>query len=686
MSQEPSTPAEPAPLPAAGAPPAWNFAESRVGPVLALVLAVAIAFSGTLEGAFVHDDSTLIVQDYRIRSLDNLGILWTGAFYGPGSPYQHYRPVTTTTFALDYAIWQLDPFGYHLTNLILHLAVVLAWWAWLRRLFPDGRLALIAALWFAVHPLQTEAVANIKGRCELLSLLFLLGSLHAHRTALTASRGRFIAWSALGGVLLLLGLLSKEGALVGPGLVLIADRAVPVHGTGRRTIVAVALGTLAVALFFVLHAEMLGSWGTGVRAYSDLGAGAGLRIPRALAVLGRSFLLHLAPTGMAADYALNHRPELLPIPWLHPAVLLGFGGLAALAIAAARRGSGADAGAVAFGAGWVILSLVPVSNLLVEIGIIQADRLASMASAGGLLLIACVLPAPAPAGRQTTYLAIVAAVLAASIACTMDRNADWASEDALCRDLLRKDPGNPAGHAGSAGILRDEGAFDEALAAAREAVRLAPRWANAWSVLGSITFARGEREASLEAYSKAIECRPLPAWYRKRAAILHALGRPDEARADLDRSLALAPDDPAAWVDHAVWLARVADPPDPEGAARAYAHALELVPTHAGALFQRGIDAMRATQPVRALADFAAAIRWDPIHVPARIHAAEAALASGSRLPDAAVWLEQALVWAPRQERAWRLLEKVCRTLGDVERLRGVHAKMREAGFAPTQD
>jgi hypothetical protein len=154
-----------------------------------------------LRAGFVDwDDVTLLVRNTAYRGFGPAALRWmfTSDLLG------HYAPLTWLSFALDHAIWGLAPFGFHLTNLVLHadnaaLAAVVA-----RRLLEAALVlsaparavgALVAALLFALHPLRVEAVAWITERRGLLSTLLVFVSLLAYLGATRARPPRRLASS-----------------------------------------------------------------------------------------------------------------------------------------------------------------------------------------------------------------------------------------------------------------------------------------------------------------------------------------------------------------------------------------------------------------------------------------------------------------------------------------------------------
>lgn len=199
--------------------------------VLALVLAALVYLPG-LGGDFVFDDYPNIVQNPAIHAetLDVDAVVRASQAYEPGAIG---RPLATLSFALDHLLWGgLEPFGFKLTNLLVHLLNLALGFALLRRVFAlanpaeaDGawRPALLIALLWAIHPLQVGTVLYVVQRMEMLAVTSLLLALLAYlrgRTDQIAGRGAGWGWIAASGALAASGLLSKESAVIFPLLTL----------------------------------------------------------------------------------------------------------------------------------------------------------------------------------------------------------------------------------------------------------------------------------------------------------------------------------------------------------------------------------------------------------------------------------------------------------------------------------
>ncbi|GMR05139.1 MAG: hypothetical protein BMS9Abin23_1080 [Thermodesulfobacteriota bacterium] len=199
------------------------FEKRWVGPVivLLLILAVFIAYSNTIHWAFQFDDETIITKNLSLRDLSNLPVILKGA-----------RGLTMATFALNYAAGGFDTTGYHLVNISIHAVnSVLAYLLILNILKLTGaapgrsrKIAAFAALIFALHPVQIQAVTYIVQRMESLAgLFFLLGVLFFSWGATAQSPIRRFLLYFFVPVLYVLGFYSKEVAITLPAVILLYD-------------------------------------------------------------------------------------------------------------------------------------------------------------------------------------------------------------------------------------------------------------------------------------------------------------------------------------------------------------------------------------------------------------------------------------------------------------------------------
>lgn len=119
------------------------------------------------ECGFIWDDDAYVTQNMTLRDVAGLKRIWLE----PGAVPQYY-PMVHTTFWCEYHLWELNPLGYHLVNVSLHLLVALLWWRVLSSMGMSH--AYLAALLFAIHPVHVESVAWITERKNILSGVFYL--------------------------------------------------------------------------------------------------------------------------------------------------------------------------------------------------------------------------------------------------------------------------------------------------------------------------------------------------------------------------------------------------------------------------------------------------------------------------------------------------------------------------------
>ena len=195
-----------------------------IGCGIAVVLA-GLVYVNALNNPFIYDDFRLVVENRAIADIREVRAIVA---------HDATRPLVALSYALDRKVCGPEPFGFHLTNVLLHMINVglFAWLVWSgcedRRRHPGSsgqlraaRAAPIAALLFAIHPLLTEAVGYISGRSELLCGAFLLLALHAGRAALLSKRASWL-FVTLG--CWVLALASKETALLFPVVLFLYDR------------------------------------------------------------------------------------------------------------------------------------------------------------------------------------------------------------------------------------------------------------------------------------------------------------------------------------------------------------------------------------------------------------------------------------------------------------------------------
>jgi tetratricopeptide (TPR) repeat protein len=222
--------------------------------VIGLTGLVFLVYSGSLFGDFVFDDRPVIIDNDKIKSFRYLPEFFThGVWYSTKIQLADtYRPLFLVFLMLNYKLWGLNPFGFHLTNILFHAAnSVLVFFLVRRMLQEEVLIPFIGASIFAVHPVNTESVSWICGLTDPLAVFFLLLSFLCYLKYKESGKAGSLALSA---VLYLFAIMSKEAVLLFPATIAAYDYIEEKRIYFRR----LAVYGLAAAVFFTAMFLALG--------------------------------------------------------------------------------------------------------------------------------------------------------------------------------------------------------------------------------------------------------------------------------------------------------------------------------------------------------------------------------------------------------------------------------------------
>jgi len=465
------------------------------GAMLLLLAGVALGcYLNSLAGALIYDDVNAIVQNPAVTEPDVRRIVSTGSWFGLSGPTGLYRPVTTASFAANYAIHGASPTGYHAVNVVLHAAVCVVLALVLARVTGNPSLALLAGFVFATHPVHTEAVASVVGRAELLAALLALLAWWI----VLARRG---AWSRAGAALVLCaGVLAKESACTIVAVALAADliyRRRPDSGA----YLALALGAVAAIL---IRTAVLGGIAPRPLPLDNVlvTASLGPRLFTALAVVAAYARLLVWPVHLSADYSFP-QIELAMSP-ADPRVLAGAAVLAAAGALAAwgwcRQRH------VCFAIAFAALTFSIVSNVAVLIGTIMAERLLYLPSAGFCLLLALAIARIGRGPGATVALGVLVVGLYAVR--TVERNMVWHDTPTFVQAMVADAPRSARSHRELGLSLSERNRHDEAVTELGTSLRLGPDEPTTLYDLGNVLAGAGRYTEAIAAYERALERRP----------------------------------------------------------------------------------------------------------------------------------------------------------------------------------
>jgi hypothetical protein len=451
----------------------------------ALAVVVGLAYATSFQAGFPQDNRGRILEDPRIRSVsvENLRLIVAEDYWWPVEQSGLYRPITTLTYLLNYAVLGNGerPGGYHLINLLIHLANVWMVFALFQRSRISAPWAFFGAAMFGVHPLGTEAVTNIVGRADALAALAVLLSVWLWM------QGRCVAAA----VAALAGMLCKESAVVAVGLIGVYELA---HGRRLGRLALVFAGP--VMLWAVLRWRILGTMDVTYVPFADNPLiGAGLLDARftALKVLGMYGGKMIWPVRLSCDYSYNQIPIVSAMSVSGVVVLLGVLGAVAGMVWVWRKNKVAGMLLV-----WGPVAFLPVSNLVLLVGSMMAERFTYLPLVGFCGAIALA----AQGLCDTRHRLIMPATLACALILgglgvrTGIRNLDWRDDVTLYGAAIAASPNSARVHAAYAfALFRSDPAgneVDRVIAHAERSVEIYGDDGTVWGQLGSYRAMKAE--------------------------------------------------------------------------------------------------------------------------------------------------------------------------------------------------
>lgn len=401
--------------------------------LVVIVLLAFIAYGASINNGFVWDDETLIVDNPFVRDLSRWTAYFTEAESVSNVPAlsRMYRPLQTLSFALDAAIWGSWAGGYHLTSLLLHVAVSFSIVFAFGSIVGD-RAAALAAGCFSIHPALSEGVLSLAARGNQLYALFALLAMGWYvRTGRPFDRNHTLSVLAFS-----LSLLSKEPAIAVVALLPLTQffYARPWKLWSRQSI-------LLLAPFVVMAAVYLGARQAVVDTSPVNPAYWGGSLGKTVVMQSQIFIIYLRllvwPFVLTARYSEPYADPLALLYLLMNVLIL------LTAFIAFRRGT---AGRLfAFTVAWFYISLAPVSNIIPIPGSMMGERFIYFTFAGMFPLAAAMIGSVDAKRAWTTALSLaaVATIAVACVAKDIQRSGDWKNNAVFFSVLANQQPDEP---------------------------------------------------------------------------------------------------------------------------------------------------------------------------------------------------------------------------------------------------
>ena len=541
----------------------WGWACAIAG-------AAFFIFAGTFSNPFLHDDIAIIGDNPLVRESGRLLEAFQRDYWAVIETNERrdrlYRPLTITSFALNHALGGLNPLGYRIVNALFHaLASLALFWLCVRFGLSRGAAGGVSLL-FALHPVHTEAVNAVVARADLMAAAGVFGGLGllmgvalpgakpgvAEGNLERGGEGGLsyrgvLAPVALTCALCLFALLSKE---IGVALLFSAllwwlwgrcalwEERPPL----KHTLTAVCALVLVLIIYLWMRYAALGML---ARPYPPSKLDnvlalmpAGERILGAVGVLGRYFKLLVWPWPLSMDYSFAQ----IPVEGTEATLWMLAGALGFLAWVYAAWRLRKDMPWVAFGLVIFTGAYLPVSNLLIPMGTIMAERVLYLPSAG--FLIALVPTAGVLLTKRDWRIAAALLVGVCMLfgALTLKRNQDWGDALRFWRRTAEVSPNSARALRVYGQALIDRNRFREAIAPLKKSVEIYPVYDYAWVDLGIAQMQSGDAAAAETSLKRALRLNDENAEAHLALGALHmSAERGDLARPHFERAISLKP-------------------------------------------------------------------------------------------------------------------------------------------------
>lgn len=651
-------PAAPRPAPEAAALPRW-LAHPRLHAGLLFAFAFLL-YANTLGNGYAQDDAIVITDNmFTTQGVRGIpGILRYDTFYGffkeEGKANLvsggRYRPFSLVTFALEVSLFGQNPLVSHLINALFYgLTAVVLYFLLLQWFQPERKdraygyfVALVATAIFTAHPLHTEAVANIKGRDEILALL---GSLLAVLLVFRAYRRKQAIWLPVAGLSFLLALFSKENAItflaVTPLALLFFTRA------DAGAIVRAMLPLVAATVLFLFVRGSILGWQLGeptmemmnnpfvkVEGNKYVPFTGAEKLATITYTMGKYLQLLVAPLHLTHDYYPRH---IGIMHWSDPLVILSL--LVYLFLIGYAVWGWKRRDPVSFGILYFLATVSIVSNLVFPVGTNMSERLVYMPSVGYALVAAVLLyrlgrlvssqRTEMTARRLAPGLAVAVILVLLYGGRTVARNPAWKSDFTLFSTDIAVSANSAKLRNALGGELitqslkeKDEAVkkrmLTEAVGHLQQAIRIHPNYKNAYLLLGNAHYYLQEWDQAITYYRQALSLDSAYEEARGNLAITYRdagryfgeqLGDLPKAIQYLEQAYALRSDDyeTARLLGVAYGIGG-----DTAKAIQYFSRAVELEPDSADALYNLGSAYYQAGQPERGRELHEKALQLDP--------------------------------------------------------------------------
>ncbi|XP_039264067.2 protein O-mannosyl-transferase TMTC1-like [Styela clava] len=533
-------------------------------------------YSNTLYGDFIHDDNPAILRNPDVKGSNRLLSVFKNDFWGTpmssNASHKSYRPICILMFRFEHYLFGYNQFFFHVTNVCLHSVVSVLFWIVCNHVVFKSKtnckiLSFVSAILFALHPIHTEAVANIVGRAELLSSLFYLLSILCYNISLkreiqhgckiTDEKGdkngnekndgirvllnamsckvwlKIYFFSSL--LLVTFAMLSKESGITSLGIMLVMEfihmRGSTIKSSGKVVLhVYRAIAVICWITLLLIFRLAVMNWTQPIFAKPDNPASQSRNFMTRLLTYSYlvwiNFKLLVAPVYLLYDWSYGTVPIITSIFDIRNFVTLLFG-ISIIIITFRIAFATWKTGIInpsCYGYLLLFIPYLPASNLFFPVGFVIAERTLYMPSMGYILLLVVFWEYIYNRFHNIHKVlkAIIISIMLLYGIRTWVRNQDWQNKETLFNSGVHTAPQNAKIRYNWGNFLRDNGRYRDAMLEYEKTLKLYPSYAGALNNLAIIlemnhsTCARAE-----ELYVRLIRLEPNRIDSYKNLADLH---------------------------------------------------------------------------------------------------------------------------------------------------------------------
>jgi protein O-mannosyl-transferase len=576
--------------------------------ILLIILAGFFVYANSLGNGFVYDDLLVVEDKPFLSSLGNVKYLFTKEYF-VGSGEFTYRPLVTFTYMVDYYFSGDNAFGYHLTNVLLHIANSMLFYWFLINLLPfvfDEKkrkiipIALLASIIFCIHPVQTETVNAVAFREDLLMVAFAFASLLCFIKSNSFKKPLFCVFSL---AFFFMSLQSKETMFVFPILVILTD--LTMHkDIGRSFLkrairyipayVAVIVVYLCINSFWA-NTLMESAHRTSPEKYCQILGTPFVSLITSARIFVSYIGLFLFPVQLSIErIVVSARSIFEPSIFISSSMLLG---LLVYFIYKFRSNR-----LIFFAGLWFFVSLLPVTNII-PLNHPMAERYLYLPSIGYSLLLAWViviLYLRKPSIVSKSIVVIVAILLVGSYSLrTVMRNYDWKDNFSLWYKEIMNPPSSARAYTSVAYTYFNKEMYGQAVEYYKRAIEVDPDNREAHNGLGRAYFELAMYDRALKSFQAVIRNGD-PDYihlHNNLGRIYSIQGKYEQAQREFEQVIEL---DQYHYQAHNNLGTVYFKQGDFAGAARYYAQALELKPSNISIRINLGLAYFKMGDLVRA--------------------------------------------------------------------------------------